>query len=79
MPRIFTPGLVEGIRAKFQQQGLQSLDTNEVLVLITDHFGSEIEKIGNRLGRATAALWAISLNMLAGLLAGIILAVLFAD
>lgn len=88
--RVFGRGLVEEIHTKFQREGLDKLDTKELLVLVADDLLNEMnntasrldrnmENIGRRVDRAANALWAIVLGIFSSLIAGINLTLILAN
>jgi len=76
---LFSKALVNNLRVKFEKEGLEKLHTNELLVLVTDHFGGRLEAIADDLNRRleaivaparllAGALWIIALGVVAGLI-----------
>jgi len=74
--KLFSESVVEEIRVKIQNKGLEGVDTKELLVLVADYFNDRmgnIQKIGHG---ALGALWAIFAGIIASLIAGLIIALL---
>lgn len=73
---LFSKALVNDIRVKFETEGLGNLHTNELLVLVTDHFSGRLEAMMGLARPLVAALWVIALSAIAGLISGLIVAVI---